>query len=103
MFRKEKMGRWQRKLLFTLIVYFAGFGTAIYVLAPAKQPSSSPDQPAAAVRVARGAGISTEDAAKLRETMYRGVNKLKDFAEEQTVRAADFFRRRLDQQQTEDG
>ena len=32
------MGSWKTKLIFLLIVYFAGFATAIYCLAPVADP-----------------------------------------------------------------
>lgn len=35
------MFRWRSKLLFMLIVYFAGFATAVYFLAPADEEMTS--------------------------------------------------------------
>lgn len=35
------MGSWRSKLIFLLIVYFAGFATAIYCLAPVPDEQSS--------------------------------------------------------------
>ncbi len=35
------MGAWRSKLIFLLIVYFAGFATAIYCLAPVPETRTS--------------------------------------------------------------
>jgi hypothetical protein len=41
---KSSMG-WRNKLLIVLIVYFAGFATAIYSLAPASIKAAGPTEP----------------------------------------------------------
>lgn len=96
------MGRWQRKILFSLIVYFAGFGTAIYFLAPATPQASRATDPGPSEPMCR-AGLSGEDLAQLKETARAGLAKFEVFAEEQTARAAAYFKERLAERQADGG
>lgn len=96
------MGRWQRKILFSLVMYFAGVGTAIYFLAPAETRPPLAADAAAPEQICR-AGLSGEDLARFKAAVCVGLEKFEVFAEEQTVRAAEFFKTRLAERQVEGG
>ena len=90
------MCRWRNRLLLALIIYFAGFATAIYVLAPApgNQEQASrktgarekPDRAAANI-------ISPEFAAKAGSEMQRFLG----FAEEKAAQAGTLIKARLNE------
>ena len=96
------MGRWQRKILLSLIVYFAGFGTAIYVLAPAEQRVSLNRETQQGSPVAL-AGLDGDEVSRFKDAIRLGFSKCKSFAEDQSVRAAEFFRQQMDKKQDKGG
>lgn len=87
------MGRWRSRILFGLIVYFGGFATAIYYLAPV-----SPD---AADRTARQKfslnwpGKTDINAEKCKAVAGQVGDKMRNvvtFAEEQAKRVAQLYK-----------
>ena len=96
------MGRWQRKILFSLIVYCAGIATAVYVLAPVETQDSQQVNGVQS-RAAVWAGVDQDDLVRVKDAMRLGVEKCKDFAEEHTARAAAFFRERAAGRNVDDG
>ena len=91
------MGRWRGKILFALILYAAGFATAIYMLAPADlQAAGGQNGRAGWSRdgTTEQAGVETPAwAASVRV----GMSKAMSFAEEQTLRLADTIKTRMKQ------
>ena len=85
------MHRWRSKLLMALIIYFAGFVSAIYALAPA--PDKKGDGKA------RQSNESSSQAASKSERLALAVNsgmrKCISFAEEKTVAAREFAKAEL--------
>ncbi|HML75566.1 MAG TPA: hypothetical protein PKB02_13840 [Anaerohalosphaeraceae bacterium] len=87
------MGRWRSRILFGLIVYFGGFATAIYYLAPVSQD--------AADRTARQkfslnwpgkADISSEKCKAVAGQFGDKMRNAVTFAEEQAKRVAELYK-----------
>lgn len=100
---RNKMGRWRGKILFTMIVYAAGFLTAIYVLAPSAIQS-----------VADGNGLSGRiqdettqragfDGQAWAASARAGMNKAIAFAEEQALHLAEQLKTSMQQSTPEAG
>ncbi len=89
--------QWRGKLLFAMIVYAAGFLTAIYAIAPSKlQVAGSRNGPSGwhQEQTAEQAGAETPAwAASVRVGMSRAVS----FAEEQALRLAGTIKTRMAQ------
>jgi len=85
---------WRSKLIFLLIVYFSGFATAIYTLAPA--PAKSGHQ-AAAKDITYAAFKSDEFAKSFNAGMHKCIDLGKDFA----WWAAKLMREKLDERTQE--
>lgn len=93
---------WRGKLLFMLIVYAAGFLTAIYVLAPADAQAADSRNGIAGVtrdETTQRAGI---DGRAWAASARVGMNKVAGFAEEQALRLAEKIKANL-KQTTPDG
>jgi len=96
------MGRLQCKLLFSLVLYGAGFATAMYLLAPADRSETGHNQ--AALESSR------TDARQVREELLAassrlrlGMNKLVSFAEEKASLVADYVQHKRTEQAAEGG
>jgi hypothetical protein len=80
---------WRSKFVFVLIVYFAGFATAIYCLAPAPQ---------AAKGAAKGKGLFgpalTSD--KIVVSVNSGIHKCVDVGKEAAIRAAELIQKKVE-------
>jgi len=83
------MRGWRSKLLFVLIVYFAGFASAIYALVPGSEDlaegrgrEKSPKRFAASV-------LKSDDFAR---RFRAGMDKWLDFGRDAAGRAADAFK-----------
>ena len=94
--------QWRGKLLFSLILYAAGFATAIYVLVPSTAQASSQtcgiDRPSQ--DNAQLAGIETQAWAA---AMRTGMTKAMSFAEENALRVAEKIKMQLQQHQSDSG
>jgi hypothetical protein len=90
------MAAWRRKLVFLLVVYFAGFATAIYTLAPGPKKrarrSSGKDSALAA--------LQSDEFAK---SFNRGMHKCIDFSKDAACRAGKFIKHKLDESELTDG
>ena len=90
-FRKDScMGGWRTKLIFLLIVYFAGFATAIYCLAPV------PENQTCEKSFVNSAFKSDEFA----QSFNAGMHKCVDFAKDAAWRAGRFIKEKLDERET---
>jgi len=89
------MGQWQNKILFTLILYGAGFVTAVYLLTP--DPAQAAEHAQASVwsqdATAEAGTHSHAWAVKIRAGIDTGI----DFAEEYALRVADLIRAKMKQ------
>ena len=86
---------WRSKLLLTLIVYFAGFATAIYALAPADSRSLTFGSETAEQQGPVLAGIQTEKFVRFVDV---GMKKTFSFAEEKSLVACKLIKDKLAEQ-----
>lgn len=84
---------WRTKFVFTLIVYAAGFATAVYCLAP--EPDQASRQSGQRL-LADGALNSREFAMSVNS----GMHKAMDFGKEAATRAAQILREKVDEAQS---
>ena len=90
------MGSWRTKLIFLLIVYFAGFATAVYCLAPAP---GNQDEMTCAKSFPHSALKSDEFASSFNTGMHKCLAVAKDAA----VHVSEFIKQRLDETNKIDG
>jgi hypothetical protein len=87
---------WRSKLLLALIIYFAGFATAIYYLAPASDKASG-----GGARTA-GFGFSSQasesESAEFGKVAGASMRKLVTFAEEKAIRLGEIIKKELAEQ-----
>lgn len=81
---------WRTKFVFLLIVYAAGFATAIYCLAPT--PDQKPQQPLQLAQV--GSALNSQQLVK---SFNSGMHKCIGFSKEAAVEAAKLLRTEMDE------
>jgi hypothetical protein len=84
------MTAWRSKLVFVLIVYFAGFATAIYTLAPAPQDKGRQNCQESFAFTA----LKSDEFAK---SFNKGMHKCIDFSKECALRAAKRIKQELNE------
>ena len=87
---------WRSKLLLVLIIYFAGFATAVYYLAPASDKANAGGTRTGGFGFgSRTSQFESEDFGKV-----AGVNvrKIVSFAEEKAVQLGEIIKRKLAEQ-----
>jgi hypothetical protein len=94
------MRSWRSRLLGTLIVYAAGFATAVYALAPAES--------AGATQKPGTKATAQADAWKARSEQYAkaagvGLRQFVSFAEEKAVQASEALQKKLAEKQRGSG
>lgn len=94
------MCRWRRTILFTLIVYFAGFATAIYTLAPVADAEPHSRASEAKVRNHSDSGSKSQQFALAFNSHMR---KCISVAEEQGAKIGEFIKAKLAERRTKDG
>jgi len=85
------MRGWKAKLVFLLIVYFAGFATAIYCLAPAPEAQVGEE----------GFAHSAVKSEQFAQAFNVGMHKCLDFAKDATLRMSSFIRQKLNERQAD--
>lgn len=84
------MRGWRTKFIFLLIVYFAGFATAIYMLAPA--PEGSAD------KSFRGtSSVSAFNSQEFVESFNAGIHKCLAFGKVAAIHTAEFLKEKLEE------
>ena len=83
------MGGWRAKFIFLLIVYFAGFATAIYCLAPV--PENQTDQ-----NYQRSFAYSALKSDEFAHSFNTGMHKCLDFVKDSAWRAGVFIKQKYD-------
>jgi hypothetical protein len=86
------MAAWRSKLVFVLIVYFAGFATAIYTLAPGSEKRA----PQPGEKNLAFTAIKSDEFAK---SFHTGMQKCIDFSKEAGLRAGKFLKDTLDEKE----
>jgi hypothetical protein len=81
---------WRTKFIFLLIVYCAGFATAVYYLAPAPEQKSG--QPMQLAQV--GSALKTQEILK---SFNSGMHKCIGFSKEAAEEAAKLFQTKIDE------
>ncbi|MCE5185881.1 MAG: hypothetical protein LLF76_07130 [Planctomycetaceae bacterium] len=84
------MGHWRSKILLGLILYFGGFFTAVYVLAPATAQARTDT-------TAQRTAFANVDTQALAGKLRGGLTQAVHFAEEQSLRAAEAIRSKMSQ------
>ena len=85
------MRGWRTKFIFLLIVYFAGFATAIYALSP-----TPPDQ-----RGDKGLLNSEFQVSSFAKSFNSGMHKCIGAGKEAAQRAAKFIKQKIDEKQSQ--
>lgn len=80
---------WRTKFVFLLVVYFAGFATAVYSLAPAPEQDSQSSLQVAQVHSA----LKSDELAR---SVNSGMHKCIDFGKEAALEAAKRIREKMD-------
>ncbi|MHC4457284.1 MAG: hypothetical protein ACYS0I_09360 [Planctomycetota bacterium] len=89
------MGGWRKKLVFLLIVYFAGFATAIYCLAPV--PENQAEKSAE-----KGFAHSALKSGEFAQSFNTGLHKCIDFGKTAAQHVAEFVKQKYESRQQKD-
>ena len=90
------MRLWKTKLIFLLIVYFAGFATAIYTLAPVPENQVHQLHEKSLVYSA----LKSDEFAK---SFNQGMHKCIDFSKQAARRAGEFINQKLKERPLQTG
>lgn len=85
---------WRTKLVSLLMVYAAGFLTAVYCLAPAPEPKTEETLQVARVR-------ATLESRQLAESVNSGMHKCLGFGRQAAQEAARLIREKIDEAQSQ--
>jgi len=85
------MRGWRSKLVFLLIVYFLGFTTAIYCLAPTPENKSCH-------RSERDLMFPVLKSDDFAESFNTGMHKCIDFSKDTAWRASEFIKKKIEEQ-----
>ncbi|MHC4526772.1 MAG: hypothetical protein ACYTEX_00090 [Planctomycetota bacterium] len=81
----------RKRLIHLLVIYFAGFATAIYCLAPVPEQANAPAE--------RTFGHSVFKSDEFAHSFNSGMHKCLDFAKDAAGRASKFVKQKLDERQ----
>jgi hypothetical protein len=87
------MRGWRIKFIFLLIVYFAGFATAIYTLAPTPEFAGQSHE--------KGFAHSTLKSDEFAKSFNTGMHKCIDFGKDAALRTAKFLKEKFDEKQSD--
>jgi len=90
------MRGWRIKFVFLLIVYFAGFATAIYTLAPVPENNAARRPSLVARLTGHESRITSQELAK---SVNTGIHKCIDFGKDAAWRTAKLIKQKIDQKQ----
>ncbi len=83
---------WRSKLIFLLIIYFAGFATAIYTLAPTPESNGKATLSGFSRHSENGSRITSKEFV---ESFNIGMHKCVDFGKEAACRTAEFLKEKI--------
>jgi len=100
------MRGWRTKFVFLLIVYFAGFATAIYTLAPVPENKANDSANSSFLR-SNKVGEAGEKSSVFSEiksdefakSVNTGIHKCIEFVKDAAWRTAKFIKQKIDQRQ----
>lgn len=88
------MRGWRIKLIFLLIVYFAGFATAIYCLAPVSEDQTSKT-------CERSLAFSALKSDEFAKSFNAGMHKCIDFGRDAAYRVAKVLKQKFEERQNQ--
>lgn len=88
------MRGWRIKLIFLLMVYFAGFATAIYCIAPVPENQTSET-------CERSFAFSAVKSDEFAKSFNSGMHKCIDFGKDAALRVGKILKEKLDERQLE--
>ncbi|MFA5239654.1 MAG: hypothetical protein WC476_08125 [Phycisphaerae bacterium] len=83
------MGGWKSRFIFLLVVYFAGFATAIYCIAPAPDGQSPQHSQ-------RGFAHSALKSDEFAQSFNVKMHKYLDYSKDAARRMGDYLKEKLD-------
>lgn len=89
------MRGWRIKFVFLLVVYFAGFATAVYCLAPV------PENRACRLHDEQSFVYSALKSDEFAKSFNTGMHKCIDFSKDAASRAGEFIKQKLDERQVQ--
>jgi hypothetical protein len=89
------MGGWRTKLIFALIIFFAGFATGIYCLAPVPENQDSKVHE-------KSFESSVFKSDEFAQSFNAGLHKCIDSAKDTTERVATFIKQKFKERETDD-
>ena len=92
------MGGWRGKFILLLVVYFAGFATAIYSLAP-----ETNEHAGAEVEAGSWNNFSELKSEEFTKSFNTGIHKCLDFSKEAALQVAKLVKEKYEQKSLTDG
>ncbi len=89
---------WRSKLLLALIIYFAGFATAVYYLAPADANASADGIKAGGFGFGSQTSVKEAKSEEFGKIAGASMRKFVTFAEEKAVQLGEIVKRELAEQ-----
>ncbi len=86
------MRGWRIKLIFLLIVYFAGFATAIYCIAPVPENQTSETRE-------RSFAFSAVKSDEFAKSFNSGMHKCIDFGKDTALRVGKILKEKIEERQ----
>ena len=99
------MRGWRAKIVFLLVVYFGGYATAIYTLAPAPENKA---KVSAGSSFFRGITANSEEKSSVfsavksdefKKSVNSGIHKCFEFSKDAAWRTARFIKQKIDERQ----
>ncbi len=87
------MTGWKKRLIFILVVYFAGFATAVYFLAPSPVPYDS--------QICEASCASSPLSSQFIVAFNSGMHKCVDFMKDAAVRVGSFLKKKYQEKTTQ--
>jgi len=99
------MRGWRSKLVFMLVVYFGGFATAIYTLAPAPENNDNASADSSFFRSVKAdvqeksSVFSAVKSDEFKNSVNSGLHKCFEFSKDAAWRTARFIKQKIDERQ----
>ena len=99
------MRGWRAKLVFLLIVYFGGYATAIYTLAPAPENKTEAFAESSFFRSIKTEAeekdsvFSVVKSDEFKQSLNSGIHKCLEFSKEAAWQTARFIKQKIDERQ----
>jgi hypothetical protein len=94
------MRSWRGKMVFNFIVYFSGFATAIYCLAPAPEKASGAPEKSSSASISSkiAANFDSEEFAR---SFNSGMHKALDIGKDMAVRTGKYIKQKIEEKRAE--